>query len=137
MKTSKKYIILTKMGYYSGINHKYSELINISDKKYAYTFDSKETAYDKAEYLQRMYFDVVKIQEVLANYAGEWEEKYFIVGEHYSDCELEIKNCMTENPCYHCYAGASGQCYITNCKYQFENWAKDVESEYVQIKKAS
>ena len=38
---------------------------------------------------------------------------------------------VIENPCYHCYAGASGQCYMTNCKYQFENWAKDVESEYI------
>lgn len=44
-------------------------------------------------------------------------------------------NGVIENPCYHCYAGASGQCYMTNCKYQFESWAKDVESEYVQIDK--
>lgn len=44
-------------------------------------------------------------------------------------------NGVIENPCYHCYAGASGQCYMTNCKHQFESWAKDVESEYVQIDK--
>lgn len=41
---------------------------------------------------------------------------------------------VIENPCYHCYAGASGQCYMTSCKYQFEAWAKDVESEYVKNK---
>lgn len=44
-----------------------------------------------------------------------------------------VKNELIENPCYHCYEGASGQCYMTHCKHQFEEWAKDVESEYVKI----
>lgn len=43
-----------------------------------------------------------------------------------------VKNELTENPCYHCYAGASGQCYMTTCKHQFKEWAKDVESEYIK-----
>lgn len=38
---------------------------------------------------------------------------------------------LKENPCYHCYTGATGQCYMTNCKYQFESWAKDVEAGYI------
>lgn len=92
MEISKKYIIYSEKGYYSGINHKYPDMVNINAKKYAYTFDDKESAYAKAEYLQRMYFDKVEVQEVLANYTGEWKGKCFIVGEHYSDCELGIKN---------------------------------------------
>lgn len=49
-------------------------------------------------------------------------------GAHYD-------NTVVENPRYHCYEGASGQCYMTNCKYQFEKQSKDVENEYVQIEK--
>ena len=90
MEVSKKYIIYTEMGYYAGRNHKYSDMININTKKYAYTFGDKKTAYDKAEYLRCMHFNVAKVQEVLANYIGEWKGKCFIVGEHYSDCELGI-----------------------------------------------
>lgn len=45
--------------------------------------------------------------------------------------ETHYNNSIIENPCYHCYAGASGQCYMTNCKYQFKDWAKDVEREYI------
>lgn len=48
--------------------------------------------------------------------------------------DFEKDKNVIENPCYHCYAGASGQCYMTNCKHQFEIWSKDVESEYVEIK---
>lgn len=25
---------------------------------------------------------------------------------------------VIENPCYHCYIGATGRCYMTKCKYQ-------------------
>lgn len=46
--------------------------------------------------------------------------------------ELKDNNNIIENPCYHC-AVASGQCYMTNCKYQFEKWAKDIDSKYIQI----
>lgn len=90
MEVSKKYIICTEMGYYAGRNHKYPDMVNINAKKYAYTFDDRETAYDKAEYLRRIHFNVLKVQEVLANYIGEWKGKCFITGEHYSDCELGI-----------------------------------------------
>ena len=48
--------------------------------------------------------------------------------------DFEKDKNVIENPCYHCYAGASGQCYMTSCKHQFEIWSKDVESEYVEIK---
>ena len=92
MEVSKKYIIYTESGYYAGRNHKYCDMININAKRYAYTFDNKESANAKAEYLQRVYFDVIKVEEVLANYTGEWKGKCFIVGEHYSDCELGTKN---------------------------------------------
>ena len=92
MEVSKKYIIYAKMGYYAGRNHKYDDMINISAKRYAYTFDDKESAYAKAEYLQRVYFDKVEVQEVLANYTGEWKGKCFIVGEHYTDCDLGTMN---------------------------------------------
>ena len=78
------------MGYCAGRNHKYYNMINTNAKRYAYTFDNKESANAKAEYLRRMYFNVAKVQEVLANYIGEWKGKCFIAGEHYSDCELGI-----------------------------------------------
>ena len=39
---------------------------------------------------------------------------------------------IKENPCYHCYAGASGQCDMTRCKYQHEPWSQDVESRYIE-----
>lgn len=39
---------------------------------------------------------------------------------------------IKENPCYHCYAGASGQCDMTRCKYQHEPWSQDVESIYIE-----
>lgn len=93
MEMSKKYIIYTEMGYYAGANHKYADMVNTTAaKRYAYTFDGKETAYKKAEYLQRVYFAAVEVQEVLANYTGEWKGGSFIVGEHYSEYELGIKN---------------------------------------------
>lgn len=38
-----------------------------------------------------------------------------------------------DNPCYHCYTGATGQCYMTKCKYQFEKWGKNVESMTVEV----
>lgn len=36
-----------------------------------------KSANAKAEYLQRVYFDKVKIQEVLTNYTGEWEKIFY------------------------------------------------------------
>lgn len=92
MNVSEKYIILTEKGYYAGRNHKYHDMVNINAKRYAFTFDDEETANDKAKYLQHWYYDTVEVQKVLANYTGEWKGKCFIVGEHYSDCELGIQN---------------------------------------------
>lgn len=37
-----------------------------------------------------------------------------------------------ENPCYHCYIGATGQCYMTRCEYQHESWSQDVECKYIE-----
>jgi hypothetical protein len=37
-----------------------------------------------------------------------------------------------ENPCYHCYIGATGQCYMTRCEYQHEPWSQDVECKYIE-----
>lgn len=47
MEVSKKYIIYTEMGYYAGRNNQYYDRININAKRYAYTFDDKESAYAK------------------------------------------------------------------------------------------
>lgn len=38
---------------------------------------------------------------------------------------------LKENPCYHCYTGAIGECAMTHCKHQHEPWSKDVESRYL------
>lgn len=50
----------------------------------------------------------------------------------FTDEKLQQKQKYIENPCYHCYAGASDQCYMMGCKYQFKRWAKDVDSEYIE-----
>ena len=40
-----------------------------------------------------------------------------------------------ENPCYHCYIGATGQCSLTGCKYKLKPWSQDVEHETIEILK--
>ena len=35
-----------------------------------------------------------------------------------------------QNPCYHCYAGAVGDC---GCTFRFESWAQDLEAETVEV----
>lgn len=87
---SKKYIIHTEMGYYTGINKKYSDIINFSLKKYAYVYETKEEAEVKAKALIKACYDIVEIKEVISNYIGEWRGGCFIIGEQYSDCELMI-----------------------------------------------
>lgn len=40
---------------------------------------------------------------------------------------------IIDNPCYHCYTGAIGECALAKCKYQHEQWSKDVDSEEIEI----
>lgn len=87
---SKKFIIHTEIGYYAGINKKYSDIINFSLKKYAYVYETKEEAEVEAKALIKARYDIVEIKEVISNYIGEWRGGCFIVGEQYSDCELMI-----------------------------------------------
>jgi hypothetical protein len=34
------------------------------------------------------------------------------------------------NPCYHCYTGAIGECYSTGCKYAGHLWSGDLWEDY-------
>ena len=38
-----------------------------------------------------------------------------------------------ENPCFHCYAGAIGECSMTPCKHQLKPWSKDVETMEIEV----
>lgn len=40
---------------------------------------------------------------------------------------------IIDNPCYHCYTGAIGECALASCKYMWKSWSKDLESEYICI----
>lgn len=35
-----------------------------------------------------------------------------------------------DNPCYHCYPGAIGECYGIGCKYVHYPWSGDLEEDY-------
>ncbi len=35
-----------------------------------------------------------------------------------------------DNPCYHCYTGAIGECYGIGCKYVHYPWSGDLEEDY-------
>ncbi len=46
------------------------------------------------------------------------------------------KTVEIDNPCYHCYTGAIGECYGIGCKYVSYPWSGDLEEDYkVEIKK--
>jgi hypothetical protein len=48
-----------------------------------------------------------------------------------TDEEMEI-----DNPCYHCYTGAIGECYGIGCKYVSYPWSGDLEADYkVEVEK--
>lgn len=38
-----------------------------------------------------------------------------------------------DNPCYHCYTGAIGECYSVGCKYVSYPWSGDLEAMYVDV----
>ena len=38
-----------------------------------------------------------------------------------------------QNPCYHCYQGAIGECI--RCKYSGEYWSGDLGAETVEVEK--
>lgn len=41
-----------------------------------------------------------------------------------------------DNPCYHCYTGAIGECYGAGCRYVSYPWSGDLEEDYkVEVKK--
>ena len=40
-----------------------------------------------------------------------------------------------ENPCYHCYAGAIGECSLTGCKHQLKSWSQNVDHKTIEILK--
>lgn len=40
---------------------------------------------------------------------------------------------LIDNPCYHCYTGAIGECLMTSCKYQQERWSKDINTFELEI----
>lgn len=47
--------------------------------------------------------------------------------------EMEI-----DNPCYHCYTGAIGECYGIGCKYVSYPWSGDLEADYkVEVEKGA
>jgi hypothetical protein len=35
-----------------------------------------------------------------------------------------------DNPCYHCYTGAIGECRTIGCKYINYPWSEDLEADY-------
>ena len=46
---------------------------------------------------------------------------------------MSMKYKTIDNPCYHCYAGAIGECAMTGCKYLLNSWSRDLESETIEI----
>lgn len=85
-----------------------------------------------------------KIIEYRFKYDAEYtnfdraEDSKVIVDWLNSECldKYGIKRGMIneiENPCYHCYAGASDQCGMTLCRYKGESWSGDLEAETVRI----
>lgn len=50
-----------------------------------------------------------------------------------TDEEMEME---IDNPCYHCYTGAIGECYGIGCKYVSYPWSGDLEADYkVEVEK--
>ena len=43
------------------------------------------------------------------------------------------KNNVIENPCYHCYTGAAGECFMACCKYDNYSWSKDIDCGYIEL----
>jgi len=41
------------------------------------------------------------------------------------------------NPCYHCYIGAIGECSMVGCRYLPMSWSQDLESKTVEIAKGT
>lgn len=42
------------------------------------------------------------------------------------------KTIAVKNPCYHCYAGAIGECALTACKCAGLPWSGDVERAEIE-----
>ena len=40
---------------------------------------------------------------------------------------------IVDNPCYHCYTGAIGECTLAKCKYNCMSWSKDLDSTEIEI----
>lgn len=57
--------------------------------------------------------------------------------------EAEGRNDMTtehveiDNPCYHCYAGAIGECQMIGCKYNLKSWSHGLENKTIEITELS
>lgn len=49
----------------------------------------------------------------------------------YNSIEDGTMMTVYENPCYHCYAGAIGECECTNCKHKNESYSCDVDNPVV------
>lgn len=64
----------------------------------------------------------------LAYLVSEPEEK---IDEEMAKGTVEI-----DNPCYHCYTGAIGECFGIGCKYVSYPWSGDLEADYkVEVEK--
>ena len=44
--------------------------------------------------------------------------------------EMTEETIEIDNPCYHCYTGAIGECYLTGCKYRVYPWSGDILDDY-------
>ena len=42
-----------------------------------------------------------------------------------------------DNPCYHCYAGAIGECQMIGCKYNLKSWSHGLENKTIEITELS
>jgi len=61
-------------------------------------------------------------------FANTYDYQYIEVLDVVESEYIEI-----ENPCYHCYTGAIGECSLAGCRHQLKSWSQDVEHETIEI----
>lgn len=49
------------------------------------------------------------------------------------ESEENMKYKTIDNPCYHCYTGAIGECAMIECEHLLNSWSQDLESETIEI----
>lgn len=86
-----RYIVcVDKATYFAGPNEKYSDMSNLNLRKYAYCFSDKEFADKKAAAMCKGGWLNAKVEKVFSNYYGYWKGNCCILGEEYTQYELNL-----------------------------------------------